>query len=114
LAFSARGRYTEQRDRSSFRFRGGHAINGKLVVRKTIASSYTRQVGPVLGLQVGLQVGRLRMKWDGMFTEYYRDPVLTAERFRDGWFYPMDSARWDEQGMLYSKILRNQIVVPRT
>jgi len=28
-------------------------------------------------------------------TLYYLDPKLTAERFRDGWFYPQDRARID-------------------
>ncbi|WP_027795149.1 class I adenylate-forming enzyme family protein [Paraburkholderia acidipaludis] len=56
------------------------------------------------------QVGRLRMKWDGMFTEYYRDPALTAERFRDGWFYPRDSARLDEQGLLYIEGREDDVV----
>lgn len=34
--------------------------------------------------------GILRVRRDGMSTEYFEDPVSTAAHFRDGWFYPGD------------------------
>ncbi|MFB9125321.1 long-chain fatty acid--CoA ligase [Paraburkholderia dipogonis] len=45
--------------------------------------------------------GRLRMKLDQMFEGYYLDPSQTADRFRDGWYYPGDTARLDAEGLLY-------------
>lgn len=47
------------------------------------------------------QVGRLRLKAVGMVDAYYLDPELTAQRFRDGWYYPNDRARLDAEGLLY-------------
>jgi acyl-CoA synthetase (AMP-forming)/AMP-acid ligase II len=46
-------------------------------------------------------VGRLRLKVEGMLQGYHRDPALTAERFRGGWYYPYDRARIDAEGLLY-------------
>jgi acyl-coenzyme A synthetase/AMP-(fatty) acid ligase len=46
-------------------------------------------------------VGRLRLKSQGMLHGYHLDPALTAERFRDGWYYPHDRARIDAKGLLY-------------
>jgi len=47
------------------------------------------------------QSGRLRLKLDRMFDGYYLDPQLTADRFRQGWYYPHDRARMDAEGLLY-------------
>ncbi|WP_321901716.1 class I adenylate-forming enzyme family protein [Paraburkholderia tropica] len=47
------------------------------------------------------QSGRLRLKADQMFDRFYLDQELTAERFRDGWYYPYDNARLDADGLLY-------------
>jgi len=47
------------------------------------------------------QPGRLRLRAAGMLREYYGNPVQTAARFRDGWYYPQDLARLDDEGLLY-------------
>ena len=47
------------------------------------------------------QSGSLRLKAEGMVDAYYLDPALTADRFRDGWYYPRDRARIDAEGMLF-------------
>lgn len=47
------------------------------------------------------QTGRLRLKAEGMIHAYHLDPELTAERFRDGWYYPNDRARIDAESLLY-------------
>jgi len=47
------------------------------------------------------QSGRMRVKLDHMFDGYHLDASLTSTRFRDGWYYPLDRARLDADGLLY-------------
>ena len=44
--------------------------------------------------------GHIRMQAPGQFTEYYKNPEETARVLRDGWFYPGDVGRLDENGHL--------------
>jgi acyl-CoA synthetase (AMP-forming)/AMP-acid ligase II len=44
--------------------------------------------------------GAVRTRGPGMATQYLGDPQGTAENFRDGWFYPGDMGRFDEDGCL--------------
>jgi acyl-coenzyme A synthetase/AMP-(fatty) acid ligase len=44
--------------------------------------------------------GRLRIKTRNAATAYLRDPVATAEHFKDGWFYPGDVAMLRSDGLL--------------
>lgn len=46
-------------------------------------------------------VGELIMKSWVIMKEYYKDPQLTRETVRDGWFYTGDLARQDEEGLYY-------------
>jgi acyl-coenzyme A synthetase/AMP-(fatty) acid ligase len=70
-------------------------------------------VGPVLApleaqivdehdeaLPVG-QRGILRLRAPRMLPSYYPDDGLTTDRFRDGWYYPRDLARLNEDGWLF-------------
>ncbi|MBU3620241.1 AMP-binding protein [Polynucleobacter sp. CS-Odin-A6] len=47
------------------------------------------------------EVGRLRVQVAGMVTEYYKDPMLSKERFKDGWFYTSDQGYIDKNGYLF-------------
>lgn len=44
--------------------------------------------------------GLLRVRGSGMAEGYYRDPVATAEQFREGWFQPGDRGRLLPDGRL--------------
>lgn len=46
-------------------------------------------------------VGRFRVQVEGMATEYYQEPELSQERFRDGWFYTSDQGYIDKNGYLF-------------
>jgi len=55
--------------------------------------------------------GRLRYRSPGSATEFYGDPEKTAEMFRDGWFYPGDFGTVDEEGYLFLKGRRKDIII---
>ena len=44
--------------------------------------------------------GAIRLRAPGMAEGYLDNPQQTAQRFRDGWFYPGDIARWEPDGVL--------------
>jgi acyl-CoA synthetase (AMP-forming)/AMP-acid ligase II len=45
--------------------------------------------------------GRVRYRGGSVADSFYRDPEASAVSFRDGWYYPGDLGRLDEQGYLY-------------
>ena len=45
--------------------------------------------------------GLIRYRSPGVSDSFYRDPEASAEAFRDGWFYPGDIGKLDEEGLLY-------------
>jgi acyl-coenzyme A synthetase/AMP-(fatty) acid ligase len=45
--------------------------------------------------------GLIRYQSPGVSDNFYNDPGASAEAFRDGWFYPGDIGRIDEEGLLY-------------
>jgi len=47
------------------------------------------------------QIGEVAVKSWVVTDGYYKDPQLTAETIRDGWFYTGDLGRIDTQGFLY-------------
>ena len=57
------------------------------------------------------ETGRLRYRSPGSTTEFYRDPKHTAEVFREGWFYPGDFGTVDEEGYLFLKGRRKDIII---
>ena len=57
------------------------------------------------------ETGRLRYHTPGSATEFYGDPEKTAEMFQDGWFYPGDYGSLDEEGYLYLKGRRKDIII---
>jgi acyl-CoA synthetase (AMP-forming)/AMP-acid ligase II len=57
------------------------------------------------------EVGRLRYRAPGSATEFYGDPEKTAEMFREGWFYPGDFGLMDEEGYLFLKGRRKDIII---
>lgn len=57
------------------------------------------------------EVGRLRYRTPGSATEFYGDPEKTEEMFRAGWFYPGDFGLIDEEGYLFLKGRRKDIII---
>jgi acyl-CoA synthetase (AMP-forming)/AMP-acid ligase II len=57
------------------------------------------------------KVGRLRYRSPGSAIEFYGDPETTAKRFKEGWFYPGDFGTVDEEGYLFLKGRRKDIIV---
>jgi len=47
------------------------------------------------------QVGHIRYRSPGVSGSFYNDPEASAEAFKEGWFYPGDIGRLDENGLLY-------------
>lgn len=45
--------------------------------------------------------GEIRVKLDGMPTEYFNGPDQTAKKFRKGWFYTGDSGMISKDGILF-------------
>lgn len=46
------------------------------------------------------KAGLLRIRSPHMVQSYYNDTTQSAKRFRNGWFYPGDTAEWDSDGLL--------------
>ena len=46
-------------------------------------------------------VGQLRIRSGDQATGYYLDEARTRKHFRDGWYYPGDLGRFDDEGLLY-------------
>jgi acyl-CoA synthetase (AMP-forming)/AMP-acid ligase II len=47
------------------------------------------------------EIGHIRYRGPGIADGFYSDPEASAQSFRDGWFYPKDLGRLDEDGFLY-------------
>ncbi len=45
--------------------------------------------------------GEIRVKLEGMPTEYFNGPEQTAQKFRKGWFYTGDCGRISKEGMIF-------------
>ncbi|MGE5193645.1 MAG: class I adenylate-forming enzyme family protein [Deltaproteobacteria bacterium] len=56
------------------------------------------------------EIGELRAKGPGLMLGYWRDPVATDERIRDGWLYTGDLATRDSQGWFIHRGRRNALV----
>ena len=58
---------------------------------------------PIEGTEIRLSdEGEILLKSPGLFTEYYKQPDLTAEVFtEDGFFHTGDKAEWDEKVQAY-------------
>lgn len=57
------------------------------------------------------EAGRLRYRSPGSAIEFYGDPESTSQMFKEGWFYPGDFGTVDEEGYLFLKGRRKDIIV---
>lgn len=57
------------------------------------------------------ETGLLRYRSPGCATEFFGDPAATAEMFKDGWFYPGDLGTLNEEGYLFLKGRRKDMII---
>jgi acyl-CoA synthetase (AMP-forming)/AMP-acid ligase II len=57
------------------------------------------------------ETGVLRYRSPGCATEFFGDPAATAEMFADGWFYPGDLGARNENGYLFLKGRRKDMII---
>jgi long-chain acyl-CoA synthetase len=57
------------------------------------------------------EIGRIRLKAAGMATGYVNNPEQTAQRFRDGWFWPGDLGLLREDGSLIVKGRADDMII---
>lgn len=57
------------------------------------------------------EIGVLRYRSPGCATEFFGDPQATAEMFKDGWFYPGDLGAVNEEGYLFLKGRRKDMII---
>ena len=69
-------------------------------------------VGQLLpGLEVKIQDGEILVKGPSVSPGYYKDDILTAESFKDGWFHTGDIGHLDNEGFLYISGRKKSIIV---
>lgn len=56
------------------------------------------------------ELGRIRMRGPAFPTGYHDNPEATAERFRDGWFYPGDLAALNAEGYVFLKGREDDVI----
>ena len=57
------------------------------------------------------QVGELIVKGNGVMSEYYKNPELTAQTIKDGWLHTGDLARRDEDGFIFLVDRKKDLVI---
>ncbi len=57
------------------------------------------------------EVGELCVKGPGVMTEYYNDPVATAEVLKDGWLFTGDMAMQDEEDFIFLVDRKKDVIV---
>lgn len=57
------------------------------------------------------EVGLIRYKGDGVASGFYKDAEADREAYRDGWFYPGDLGRFDENGFLFLAGRSNDVII---
>ena len=56
------------------------------------------------------EIGSVRLRGPGFPSGYHDNPEATAERFRDGWFYPGDLATLDADGFVFLKGREDDVI----
>ncbi len=78
-----------------------HNGNAARSVGEPIYQTEIQIVGDTdLEIPIG-EAGHIRYRSPGVSDNFYNDPEASAEAFRDGWFYPGDIGRIDDDGLLY-------------
>jgi len=114
------------RERLNPRFYEGYATSEGGLVTLSSPEDQLRHAGavgrPVLDVELEIvdddhrlvprgEVGRVRFRSPSVPEGYYRNPEATAERFRDGWFYPGDLASQNEEGYVFLKGRADETIV---
>lgn len=57
------------------------------------------------------QVGEICVRSPGLFKEYFQNPRANEEAFRGGWFHTADMGTFDEEGNLYIKDRKKDMII---
>jgi acyl-CoA synthetase (AMP-forming)/AMP-acid ligase II len=57
------------------------------------------------------KTGETRVRGLGMTLGYWNKEAETKEAFRNGWYYPMDLCKVDEQGYIYVVDRKNDMII---
>ena len=66
---------------------------------------------PLASLDTKIEDNELLLKGDSIMKGYYNDPDATAKSIRKGWLYTGDIAECDENGRLYIKCRRDNMII---
>jgi len=96
-----------------------HIINGSEEEVQRLASAGR----PALGVRLRIvkeeddtaaqpgEIGEIQIRCPQLMKEYWKDPEATAEAFRGGWFHTGDLATFDEQGYVFIKDRKKDMII---
>jgi len=95
-----------------------HIVDGTKIQMKRLASAGK----PAMGVELKVvdengnaaaqgEIGEIIVRSNKLFKEYWKMPDETAVAFRDGWFHTQDMATLDEDGYLYIKDRKSDMII---
>ena len=95
-----------------------HVTEGEPRVLRRLSSAGR----PAMGVEVRIldedgqelgpgQVGEIVLRSNKLVSGYWNMPQETAESFKDGWFHTRDMGAWDEDGFLYIKDRKSDMII---
>lgn len=83
-----------------------------IVCANTYATQVLGSVGLALqGMKTKLENGELLVKGENVFSGYYQNPKETEKAFQNGWFRTGDFAEIDNQGNIFIKGRKKEVIV---
>jgi len=91
----------------------GLTETGPIVSAETLDQQRPGSVGrPLPGVEVRIAAdGEILVRSPGLFSSYWKQPALTAEKLRDGWLHTGDLGRLDADGFLWLTGRKKEVIV---